>query len=166
MKWFASIICVLMVIVSPVQGGDEVLLFSENDPKMNTAIKEARATLPVFLKLAEQHSEHWENTGLKVGLVGTGDVIEHIWVSNFTRKNPETFSGVLANEPNYLEGLHIGDKVTFTESQISDWNFVINGQAYGYYTIRVMLDRVSADQAAYLESVMHPEPLPKNWPEN
>jgi len=104
-----------------------------------------------------------QNFGLKAAFNGIDNYVEHTWVDTVRILPNKGFSGRLANKPNYLKNLKLGDKVTFTYSQISDWNVLRDDKGYGYYTIRVMLDRLAAHQANQLRDFLSLTPVPNKW---
>ncbi|MCP5085642.1 MAG: DUF2314 domain-containing protein [Rhodobacteraceae bacterium] len=142
--------------------GDPVVVFENENKEMNTAIAEARSTLPEFLNYVASGSSEIENFGVKVSLQGD-EYIEHIWVSDVTVLGKGKFRGRLANAPVNLGRMKLGDQITFYERQISDWNFVRDGKGYGYFTVRVIATQMAKDDAAALAGFLSAEPLPVRW---
>jgi uncharacterized protein YegJ (DUF2314 family) len=102
---------------------DPVLPFAKDDLAMNAAITQAQETLPQFLANAlDSEGTSIPDALLKVGLptVDGVNTHEHIWIVPFTRLTDTEFAGILANEPQELGVLRIGDRVEFTMDQISD----------------------------------------------
>ncbi len=150
-----------------VAAGDDVIGFDTDDPVMSAAVREAQATLPRFM--TQLGSDPWlaKTAFLKVALpvtVGnTGATDEVIWVTGFRETAPGRFQGKLAREPDHLMGLSAGSTVGFATSQIRDWAAVIDGRGYGYYTLRVMLPVIEAEEAVELRGFLAPEPVPAGW---
>ena len=135
--------------------GDEIVQYEAQDAVMNAAIAEAKASLPAFL------------TRLDAGDIGPGDSLkvgfpvdnghEHIWVNQIARKGDE-LTGVLANEPNWMPGLHQGSPVTFAPDLVSDWSYEKDGKLWGNYTTRVMLPSLPPEDAAAVKANLSDTP--------
>ncbi len=147
--------------------GDKIVNYESDDQAMNAAIEEARVTLPKFLKKLSDNPKEFQGASLKVAFPASpnSENIENeiIWVSEFHSPDGKRFHGYLANEPNHLENLTLGSPVTFERDQITDWSVLIGGQGYGYYTIRVMMPKLSKGERKQLKAFFSPEPLPKGW---
>ncbi len=125
----------------------------------------AEASLPDFLAVA-QHIEGPEAT-LKIRIDVNGGS-EHIWVQDFTPtkfigKRPIEFEGVFSNAPEAIPGMEIGDPVAFSRFVIEDWGLVMNGQGYGFYSVRAFLPTLDGAEAAQLQAFLAPNPLPEDW---
>jgi uncharacterized protein YegJ (DUF2314 family) len=135
--------------------GDDVVQFQAQDDAMNAAIEEARTTLPAFL--ARLDAGHILPTdSLKVGFPANGGH-EHIWVNQIARKGDE-LTGVLANEPNWMPGLHQGSPVTFAVDLVSDWSYQKDGVRWGNYTTRVMLPYLAPEEAEAVRASLSDTP--------
>ena len=123
--------------------GDPVIAVETTDARMNEASAEARATSAKWLAVVENPPVGATNITFKFPLEG----YEHIWVLDVARDG-DYVTGRLANNP-HAEGWSYGDPVRVALSDISDWGYVdAVGKAHGYYTVRVMLDYMSDEQAA------------------
>ena len=142
--------------------GDPVILFADDDPELHTAMAKARDSLPGFLNFIASGSDNMDGFGLKVAFQGDTHV-EHIWVAEVVDHGEGRFSGRLANAPDQLGRLRIGDKVTFFDHQISDWSLVRDGKGYGFYTVRVMAAYMTPDQAGLLRGFLSDTPVPAEW---
>jgi uncharacterized protein YegJ (DUF2314 family) len=143
--------------------GDPMVEFSDEDAVMNAAIESARATLPQFFAEFDAASE--QNRGdfhVKVGMITSGGGAEHIWVDNLRREGGQLV-GALANEPNWLPGMHLGSRVVVDPALISDWAMYTREGLYGSYTTRVMLPYLDADTAAQMRELLTPSPIPAHW---
>ena len=152
--------------IQPALAGDEMTQFSDEDPKMNAAIAEARKTLPQFLNYAFANgNKAASNTSLKVAFPTKTNGAEIIWVEALQRKTASSFQGQLANAPNWLPGKTRGSSVSFTTDQIRDWNVVdpSTGKLFGNYTTRVMLPHLAADQRRQIKAILTSKPLPNGW---
>lgn len=162
MKLFKLLPIFAFLLANIAQAGDKVVGFSESDPEMNAAIEAAISTLDQFF-VHYDRAEDQSNFGLKVAFdVDTGGdyTSEIIWINPVMRISGTEFTGLLANEPNWMDGVHFGDQANFTKDMIADWYIREDGKAYGYYTIRVLVDRIDEDQASQIRAVMQDEILP------
>lgn len=141
---------------------ENVAQVSADNTDMNAAIAAAQDSLPLFLERRKHEGADWGMASVKVALQGETQ-IENIWVTNFVETGEDTWHGVLANEPVDLEGLGVWDPVTFETAQIVDWSFITDESAYGYYTTRVLIPEMSAEQAAAVRSLLADEPVPAHW---
>ncbi|HYE41930.1 MAG TPA: DUF2314 domain-containing protein [Caulobacteraceae bacterium] len=135
---------------------DGAVWYAAGDKAMNAAIEAARDSLPAFWRSFEEGRGDLHM--LKVGLPTPQGGEEHVWVSNVTRVE-DRFMGRLDNQPEAAEGYTLGQDVTFTEAQISDWGYERDGRLWGGYTLRVMLNDVPAKEAAEMRAYLSPTPL-------
>ncbi|WP_369939603.1 DUF2314 domain-containing protein [Xanthomonas medicagonis] len=73
--------------------------------------------------------------------------VEHMWVGE-VQFDGDTVSGTLLNDPGYISSLHAGDAVAAPVAELEDWMYVIDGKAYGGYTIDAMRRGMSAAERA------------------
>lgn len=135
------------------EGEPGIVNYESGDPEMNAAIETARGKLPYFWERMAAPKRHERSFTLKVAFpVSTDEGVngEHIWVDEIVR-TPAGFTAKLANEPNWMEGLKLGDTVSFTEDMVSDWGFSSRGKMIGFYTLRVMLPHMPAPDRAEIE---------------
>lgn len=152
-------LCLYLACTAPLYAGDPVVMFSDDDPEMATAVKDALASLDRFLQFADENPDV---SLVKVAFPAKGrSGDEIIWVDRF--QGSEDFVGHLANHPNDLGDLTLGSQVRFSRTQIRDWGAVIDGQGYGHFTVRATLDRVSEEDAANLRFFLSDDPLPEGW---
>jgi len=118
-----------------------IVNYEDTDGLMNGAIAEARQRLSYFWERMANPARGEGEFTLKVGFPvdsEDGTKAEHIWVDR-VRKTSSGYTARLANEPNWMEGKHLEDEVTFTQDMISDWGFWRARKMVGFYTLRVML---------------------------
>lgn len=142
----------------PAQAADPVVAFATDDPEMTAAIEAARTTLDNVLERKATGGIPAEALSLKVAIPKTGGGSERIYVNGIVQIDEATFEGLLANEPDALPDLKIGDRYRFTHDQIVDWLFVVNGKMHGSYTLRVMLPQLPKDQADQFRAMLAPLP--------
>jgi uncharacterized protein YegJ (DUF2314 family) len=133
----------------------QVLLADNSDPEMQRAYAQARATFRYFWREVAWDRRRivpaldlacvkapFSDGERRAGTSGTPDV-EHMWLSEVDCDG-QFVSGVLANAPNWLKTVKEGDSARVPLSQISDWMYVISGEAYGGFTVNLLRSRMSA----------------------
>lgn len=128
-----------------------------DDPAMIAAIEDARSTLPKFWEIKSAANIAYSNFGLKVGLATHDNSLEHIWVANID-KSGDSISGTLENTPVDIPNKKYGDRVTFTEDQVTDWQYVYKGKLHGHYTTRIMLLSLDGDEKRQVEALLSETP--------
>jgi uncharacterized protein YegJ (DUF2314 family) len=123
------------------------------DPEMNPAIGRARGTLPTFWASYESPKPSEEGHSLKVRF-STRKGGEHIWIAEVKKLSGGGYSGFFANQPRDLPGKRAGDKIEFTEADISDWMFMRNGKIVGGETIKPTLKSLPKADADALRARM------------
>ncbi|TPJ59461.1 MULTISPECIES: DUF2314 domain-containing protein [unclassified Mesorhizobium] len=126
-------------------GDDKGIIFAPGDPDMAAATKQALAGLDEFLALSEMPPSGTGRFKLKVK-VRDGQVTEHFWVIPFRRAGTG-FVGILANEPEAVRNVVLGQNIEFTRDDISDWGYTRDGHQVGSFTICVMFKRMSKEEA-------------------
>ena len=125
---------------------DPVTYFSKDDAEMNAAISAARGTLESFFAIL-QNDRRIESPLLKVAVPNSEGGAEHIWMKPASLDDPDKFVAIVDNRPAKVPSLQLGDFYEFSADQISDWSYVKDGKLHGGYTIRVILGRMSKDEA-------------------
>ncbi|TJV43447.1 MAG: DUF2314 domain-containing protein [Mesorhizobium sp.] len=124
--------------------GDKTIMFTEDDPEMAAATAKALASLDEFLALSEAPPSDTERFKLKVK-VRDGNVTEHFWVIPF-RRTETGFVGILANEPEAVHNVVLGQNIEFTRGDISDWGYTVDGRQVGAFTVCVMFKKMSKEE--------------------
>ena len=140
------------------QSGDEppLMEFSNEDARMNAAVAEAKRTLPMFWRRFQNGDGR--DFSLKAFFDAPNGGREHLWFSDIRREGGR-ITGVLSNQPAWVTGMNRGDRISFTEDQISDWSYEKNGRLWGGFTLRVMLTKLEPNEAAELRAYLSPTPL-------
>jgi uncharacterized protein YegJ (DUF2314 family) len=128
---------------------DQTVMFSADDPAMNAAIQQAKATFGQFLQIFFKRSPNQTAFLIKAFFVSNGQS-EHIWVADLVFTG-DSSHGVLANEPT-LPGMKFKQEVKFHPSQITDWMDIEDGYLVGGYTTRLIRDRLSPDERKTLDA--------------
>lgn len=133
---------------------ESVGYFDETDPEMAIAREKARNTFKYFWRELS-----WERRRIVPGLdlacvklafaersSVTGDnVVEHMWITEIDFDG-DIVSGSLANQPNWLQTVAEGDRVSVPLGRIADWMYVIAGKVFGGFTVYLIRSRMSVSE--------------------
>ena len=111
---------------------DEIVMVGSDDEDMAKAMKEARVTLPNFLKLAENPRRTMRAIAVKVSVRDRGQT-EFFWINPFS-KTKTGYIGRIDNEPRLVKSVRANSRIRFKESEIVDWMYVEDDKMYGNYT--------------------------------
>jgi uncharacterized protein YegJ (DUF2314 family) len=140
---------------SPVKGSssDAVINVESSDTEMNAAISKARASLPEFWTKLDAPATAESDFSLKVAIEGTGSgEVEHFWLTDIMRKDGKIV-GVISNDPETVKSVKRGQSYEINPEKISDWLYKRNGKMVGNETMRPLLKRLPAQQAAAYRSM-------------
>ncbi|HEX3162689.1 MAG TPA: DUF2314 domain-containing protein [Pseudolabrys sp.] len=127
---------------------DELVYLALNDAVMAAAIQSARDSLPGFLALAKRPAPEMKGFSVKIALLGDGGP-EFFWIHPFAHVGIR-FIGQIGNMPRTVDGLKMGDTITFTRRDIVDWMYMDAGMMRGNYTARAILRAaLPQDRAAF-----------------
>jgi uncharacterized protein YegJ (DUF2314 family) len=129
-------------------GDDKTVMFARDDPEMAVATAKALASLDEFLALAEAPPPGTDRFKLKVE-VRDGDISEHFWAIPF-RRTETGFVGILANQPEAVRNVVLGQNIEFTRDDISDWGYRRDGRQVGSFTVCVMFKKMSKGETDYM----------------
>jgi uncharacterized protein YegJ (DUF2314 family) len=101
---------------------DQLTLVESEDPAMTRAFEKARNTLDEFFRLAESPRQGTTGYAIKVALT-EGEQTEYFWVGDF-EVNGDTLSGALDNEPQMVKRYKLGERFTFSRTQVVDWTYL------------------------------------------
>lgn len=127
-----------------------VFMFDANDPEMQEAYSQARATFRYFWREIA-----WERRRIVPGLdvacvkapfadsenVTDQSEVEQMWLGSIDFDG-QFITGELLNAPNQLETVKQGDSARFRLREITDWMYVIGGEVYGAHTVNLMRSRM------------------------
>ena len=116
----------------------------DSDPKMIAAIELARNTLDDFLTTLQNSKPGQLDFRVKARMKEDARA-EHMWITN-VRLFGDQIGGILDNEPLKLRLVKRGDEVRVQKNDVSDWMYVENGKLVGGYTIRVLREKMSAEE--------------------
>lgn len=121
--------------------------FGTSNPEMLAAIARARSSLDQFLVLARNPEPDTSVFKLKV-IVRDGKDMESFWVTPF-RVVADGFEGVVANTPEIVGNVSLGETIRFPRADISDWGYVRNGRQVGSFTVCVLFKYMRPSDAEY-----------------
>lgn len=124
----------------------EVYNVEANDPEMLMAAKKARSTLPHFLSVLQKHDSTFYNFAVKLPFDADGRN-EYIWLGEPTFENGKWY-GTVDNTPEYTQAVKEGEKVEWDTSRVADWNYTLNGELIGGYSVRVLRNRMTTEERA------------------
>ena len=122
---------------------DRVIDVSCDDAEMAAAIAKARQTLPQLLEAIVIGVDSYS---VQVPVTDSNGT-EHFWLSKVTFSDG-VFSGRIDNDPDTVKTVILGQQYSIKKDAISDWLYVRGGKVSGNYTLRVLLPRMSANEAA------------------
>ncbi len=153
------IVLVLCLIVftacAKQERADKVISVADDDPEMNAAIENARASLPSFWKIFE-HPVHGETGFSLKARMKDGSATEHFWLIDIQRVNGK-IAGVINNDPDTVKSVKLGQRVEIPEADISDWLYMRDGKMYGNRTLRPLLKSMPPQEVERLKSIMADE---------
>ncbi|HLH11412.1 MAG TPA: DUF2314 domain-containing protein [Methylovirgula sp.] len=149
----------LLVGVAFAQEPDTVKV-PHMDPDMSAAFARAAAGLDAFLEKWRNPPPGAERFAVKIGLVDsssppgyevvrpdsdTSDIVEWFWVNDL-RIDGADFSGRLANDPEDLHNVSLGQTVHFKREDIGDWMYRQDGKIVGNATACAALAHASPQE--------------------
>jgi uncharacterized protein YegJ (DUF2314 family) len=131
----------------------KVFMFDNDDPEMQRAYENARATFRYFWREVA-----WErrrivpaldltcvkapfSDGLQAKPAKDAPAVEQMWLSEVDFDG-QVVSGVLLNKPNWLKTIKEGDSARMPLGQITDWMYAIGNDVFGAYTVNLMRSRM------------------------
>jgi uncharacterized protein YegJ (DUF2314 family) len=120
---------------------DELTFMQDEEPAMQLAFAKARSELDQFLAIAKSPAPTLVAFSLKVGIREGGNT-EYFWVSNFSEAEGR-FVGEINNEPRMVKAVKLGQKYSFSRSQIVDWTYIDRSKRkmMGNYTLCALLTK-------------------------
>ena len=143
---------VAFVSCSKSKSADRTIDIKDDDAEMNAAIAKARETLPKFWAEFDHPAPNEENFSLKVKITD-GKAVEHFWTEKVEKKDGKIFANI-ANDPDLVHNVKMGDRVEIPETDISDWFYLRDGKMVGNYTLRVLFKHMSADEVAKYKAML------------
>ena len=137
---------------------DGIVNVPSDDVEMNKAISDANQSLSHFWSVYESPKNGEGEFALKVRIEDKLGNVEHFWTTDIKKDNGKIL-GVIDNDPEYVKTVEFGQEIEIPEKDISDWTYVKNEKIYGGFTIRVLLDRISKQEAEQIRSQLSDKPF-------
>jgi uncharacterized protein YegJ (DUF2314 family) len=119
---------------------------ADDDKQFARAAEHAQRSLGFFM--AALQAKKGGDNGFEVKRCFIdGDKCEHLWI-NHVSYDGKKFHGTIDNRPLDVKNVHLGERVSLTPQQVSDWMFVKDGRLIGGYTTRILYARLSPAQRA------------------
>ena len=132
------------------EGRPGVMYVKGDDPQMEAAKRQGRATLPTFFAHLASPAADESDFALKFNLSPDRDA-EFIWAGELEIDRAGKLTGVLHNVPVDPRFRH-GQRVTIDRALIIDWGYRKGAVSQGNYTTRVLLDRLPPEEAAQIRA--------------
>ena len=138
-----AIVCALLVGLS-CSNHPPAISIDADDPEMNRAIERARTEVPAFVARLEKPQPGDADFAFKAA-VKDGERTEHFWLEG-VRHETGHLVGTIANDPEFVRTVKLGDQRRVPLKEISDWMFVSHGRLVGGYTTRVLINRLGENE--------------------
>jgi uncharacterized protein YegJ (DUF2314 family) len=128
----------------------EVVSFDDADKEMNSAIETARRTASTFIEALNHPGPARSNFSIKLGVREKNEV-EHFWLRDVKHRG-NMFTGTIANTPKSVHSVRLGQEMSVSTTQISDWMYIESGVLQGNFTMRVMRNRLTPEERSKFDS--------------
>lgn len=122
--------------------------YDEN--KFKAAVAAAQSSMDRFIE--EMKNQRGEDFSVKVR-IADGEKGEYFWVSDVVLRDG-VFEGVISNRPGIVSNVKEGQKWSVKKEEAADWMFRRDGKIHGNYTIRPLLERMPAEEAARYRALL------------
>ena len=117
---------------------------NSTDPELDAAVSQARTSLNTFLEKISTPDPDRTFAALKVRFSPPEELPQDIWVDDVSYNNG-VFRGNMGDDIPALK-LQLGERITVDEKNIVDWMIAEDGKLIGGYTIRLAVQRMSAEE--------------------
>jgi uncharacterized protein YegJ (DUF2314 family) len=135
------------------EGEPDCVQITEDNKAMDRAVQKAQKTVKKFIAAIRSPKASQSRFAIKKPFV-EGDKVEHIWL-NEVSFDGSLFHGKVDNEPVDIKGLRVGQEVSVSPNEISDWMYVQAGRLLGGYTICAMCQNMSPAEKKQFEEDAH-----------
>ena len=129
---------------------DKVTMVDKDDPDMLAAFAKARSETDNFI--AVMNAGTGESYSVKVAVTDNVQT-EYFWLDNLTYANG-VFSGTIDNDPDLVKNVKMGQHIDVKKEDIFDWLYMKDGKMYGNYTVRVLLPKMSKEDADKIRAML------------
>ncbi len=134
---------------------DRILQVRTNDPAINAAKDQGRASVDQFLTRLQNPAASESDFSVKFDLThqnGRKDGAELIWASDLTYANGK-LTGRLADEPS-TSGYRFGERVDIDRADIIDWAIKVGSKYDGHFTTRALMAHMTPAEAAEVKKFL------------
>ncbi|MFT3880110.1 MAG: DUF2314 domain-containing protein [Gemmatales bacterium] len=137
-RWLATVAIVALVLAGcgKKHPADKVTYVADDDPRMNAAMEKARASVKTFTAALKSPRAGQTAFSIKMAFTDGGNT-EHMWLTPVTFDGTK-FTGTINNEPEKVNSVKMGQKVTVAPDKLSDWMYIDNRKLVGGETLRVL----------------------------
>ena len=135
------------------EGEPDCARITEDNKAMDRAVQTAQKTVKKFIAAIRSPKASQSRFAIKKPFV-EGDKVEHLWL-NEASFDGSLFHGKVDNEPVDIKGVRVGQEVTVSPNEISDWMYVQDGRLVGGYTIHAMCQNMSPAEKKQFEQDAH-----------
>lgn len=135
--------------VSRRNGKPDCIQVTDDNKAMAQAVQKARKSLDKFIAAVRSPKGNQSRFAIKKPFI-EGDKVEHIWI-NEVSFDGKVFHGKVDNEPVDIKGVRLGDEVTASPDEVSDWMYVQDGRLVGGYTTRCLCRNLSRAEKKQFE---------------
>lgn len=155
-----------LVLESVENGRDDIIALAPNNPEMEAAYAQTQKYLDEFLALFGEAGANGDDFTVKVAfpvIIDDTESDEIIWTSDLEDLGDGNFTAKLGNDPEWMEGYQIEDRVEFTADMIRDWSLNAGDKYYGHFTTRVLRDYVSAEEKEMMDAFLMEPAVPPSF---
>jgi uncharacterized protein YegJ (DUF2314 family) len=144
-------LCLLFCLgTMAIWGDDPVIMVDSDDAAMKAAFVKAKSQTDDFIKIMQSGTV--SGCSVKVGITDNKQT-EFFWLDDLTYTNG-VFSGTIDNDPELVKNVKIGQKYDVKKEDIVDWLYMKDGKMYGNYTVRVLLPKLSKEDADKMRAML------------
>lgn len=154
MHRYVAAFCLAIVLSTPPTFGqqDRAIAVPNADLEMQAAIAKARASLPQFWAALAHPRPAETRFALKVAVTDHNRT-EHLWLNQIVRID-DRIVGTVADEPEEVSSVKLGQRYAFSAASISDWMFRRHGKIVGNETMRALLKYMSRQEAEHFRAML------------
>jgi uncharacterized protein YegJ (DUF2314 family) len=134
-------------------GEPDCVHVADDNKAMERAVQTAHETVDTFIAVLRSPKDNQSRFAVKKPFV-EGDSVEHIWLRAVSFDGSR-FRGQVDNEPVDIKGVGLGQEVSVSPNEISDWMYIEDGLLVGGYTIRAICGNMAPAEKRQFEEDAH-----------
>jgi len=135
------------------EGEPDCARITADNKAMDRAVETARKSVKKFIKALRSPKDSQSRFAVKKRFI-QGDKVEHLWLQEVSFDG-QLFHGKVDNQPVDIKGVRLGNVVSVSPDEISDWMYVQDGRLVGGYTIHAMCQNMSPAEKTRFEESAH-----------